>query len=91
MADMLDKVIDTAKKLRKAAKKIEDPDVKDLICELTLSLADLKMQVAEEREEKRAHEPQEAPEAADAQKSAPNHEAHRAPVTTTGSTWPNQH
>lgn len=50
MADILDKVIDIAKKLRKTAKKVTDPAVQTLITDLNLSLADLKVQVMEQRQ-----------------------------------------
>jgi hypothetical protein len=49
MADTLDKVIDIAKKLRKAAKKVTDPAFQSLITDLNLSLADLKVQMVEQR------------------------------------------
>ena len=51
MADHLDKVIDIAKKLRKVAKKIEDPDIQSMVVDLNLTLADLKLQMAERHEE----------------------------------------
>ena len=47
MTDTLDKVIDTAKKLRKFAKKIADPAFANLIADLHMSLADLKVQLAD--------------------------------------------
>jgi hypothetical protein len=47
MSDSLDKVIDTAKKLRKFAKKVADPAFANLIADLTMSLADLKVQLAD--------------------------------------------
>jgi len=50
MAAILDKVIDIAKKLRKSVKKINDPDLQNLITDLNLSLTDLKMQEIELRE-----------------------------------------
>lgn len=49
MADILDRVIDIAKKLRKVAKKSGDQAIQELITDLNLSLADLKVQVAEQR------------------------------------------
>lgn len=50
MADLLDKAIDIAKKLRKLAKKSTDPDIQSLITDLNLNLADLKVQTVEQRE-----------------------------------------
>ena len=47
MSDTLDKVIDTAKKLRKFAKKVADPAFANLIADLHMSLADLKVQLAD--------------------------------------------
>jgi hypothetical protein len=47
MVHHLDKVIEIAKKLRKLAKKVDNQDVQSLIVDLNLSVADLKMQVAE--------------------------------------------
>ena len=47
MADSLDKVIDTAKKLRKFAKKVNDPAFVNLIADLNMALADLKMQLVD--------------------------------------------
>lgn len=49
MADTLEKVIDIAKKLRRAAKKVADPTFQSLITDLSLSLADLKVQMVEQR------------------------------------------
>jgi hypothetical protein len=69
MTEPLEKVIDAAKKLRKLAKKIDNSDVQGLIVELNLSLADLKMQLAEMRAED-AREPQSAPVASAPQASS---------------------
>lgn len=55
MTDVLDKLIDTAKKLRKAVKKIDNAQVADLIVDLNLHLADLKVQLAESRHERPHH------------------------------------
>src|SRR5262245_22762320 len=46
MADSLDRIIDTAKKLRRFAKKTNDPAFLTLIADLTMDLADLKLQLA---------------------------------------------
>ncbi|HLU40625.1 MAG TPA: hypothetical protein VK081_14665 [Planctomycetota bacterium] len=54
MADPLDKVLDIAKKLRKAAKKVTDPSLQSLITDLNLSLADLRVQLVEQRAAERA-------------------------------------
>lgn len=51
MTDNLERVVETAKKLRKAAKKVADADIQNLILELSLHVADLKMQLVEMREE----------------------------------------
>lgn len=53
MADTLDKVIDTAKKLRRLAKKTNDPDIQSLVVDLNLSLADLKLEMVERAQEER--------------------------------------
>jgi hypothetical protein len=58
MADILDKVIETAKKLRKAAKRIDDTETQNLIVDLNLSLADLKVQLLERDLEKQQQTPQ---------------------------------
>ena len=50
MTDILDTVIDIAKKLRRCAKKTDDHQIQGLITDLNLSLADLKLQVVEQRE-----------------------------------------
>ena len=50
MTDILDKAIDLAKKLRKTAKKSNDPTLQALITDLNLCLADLKVQVIEARQ-----------------------------------------
>jgi hypothetical protein len=47
MTDTLDKVIDTAKKLRRFAKKVADPAFANLIADLHMNLADLKVQLAD--------------------------------------------
>lgn len=62
MADILETVLDIAKKLRKSAKKSNDPQIQSLITDLNLSLADLKVQLVEQqqahlREQQQAHEP----------------------------------
>jgi hypothetical protein len=57
MSDTLDKVIDTAKKLRKFAKKVADPAFANLIADLTMSLADLKVQLADRGASAPAAEP----------------------------------
>ena len=49
MADILNKVLDTAKKLRRVAKKIGDVEAQNLIVDLNLNLADLKMEWTEMR------------------------------------------
>jgi hypothetical protein len=51
MTDALHKAIDIAKKLRRAAKKVADPAVQSLITDLSLSLADLKVHLVEQRME----------------------------------------
>jgi hypothetical protein len=61
MTDTLDKVIDTAKKLRKFAKKVADPAFANLIADLTMSLADLKVQLAERGAPAPAAVPKQAP------------------------------
>ncbi len=48
MANILNRVIDIAKKLRRVAKKSGDPGLQDLITDLSLGLADLKVQMAEQ-------------------------------------------
>jgi len=50
MSDSLDKVIDTAKKLRKFAKKVSDPAFVNLIADLNLQRADLKLQLVDEQQ-----------------------------------------
>ena len=68
----LDKITETAKKLRRACKKIGHPNIVDLIVELNLDLADLKMELAENRADQQlgtghrdvpqqAHKPAKAP------------------------------
>jgi len=49
MTDILDKVLETAKKLRKYAKKSADPAFVNLITDLNMELADLRVQLAEAR------------------------------------------
>ena len=51
MNDSLDKVLDIAKKLRTLAKKTNDAKVQDLVTDLNLSLADLKVELVEERQQ----------------------------------------
>jgi len=65
MTDTLDKVIDTAKKLRKFAKKIADPAFANLIADLHMSLADLKVQLADRGAHAPAAEPKATPSRAD--------------------------
>jgi len=60
MSDTLDKVIDTAKKLRKFAKKVADPAFANLIADLHMSLADLKVQLADRGAPSPASEPKAA-------------------------------
>ncbi|HEX6810830.1 MAG TPA: hypothetical protein VF384_04320 [Planctomycetota bacterium] len=50
MADLIDKVTDIARKLRKSAKKCNDPVLQELITDLSLSVADLRVQLAEQRQ-----------------------------------------
>ena len=79
---MLDKVMNTAKKLRKVAKKV-DAEVADLIVDLNLHLVDLKLEVAETREAHRELESK-LEQLAGAQKTGePSHNGdQRAPVTS---------
>ena len=49
MPALIDKVTDIAKKLRKSAKKVNDPALQELITDLSLSLADLRVELAEQR------------------------------------------
>jgi|KBSSwiStaDraftv2_1062776.scaffolds.fasta_scaffold1144569_2 hypothetical protein len=49
MTDILDKVLETAKKLRKYAKKSADPAFVNLITDLNMELADLRVQLAQGR------------------------------------------
>ena len=49
MHDALDKVMRAAKQLRNATKKV-DPKIAEIIVDLNLHLADLKLQLVEERE-----------------------------------------
>lgn len=49
MPALIDKVTDLAKKLRKSAKKVNDPTLQELITDLSLSLADLRVELAEQR------------------------------------------
>lgn len=72
MTDILDKVLDTAKKLRKYAKKSGDPAFVNLITDLNLELADLRVQLAEARNA--------APADHDGTPAA--QPTHRAPATT---------
>ncbi len=65
MADILNKVLDTAKKLRRVAKKIGDVEAQNLIVDLNLNLADLKMEWTEMRLESMKSN---TPEVATAQK-----------------------
>jgi hypothetical protein len=46
MADTLDKVIETAKKLRRYTKKLPDPAFANLVADINMALADLKLQLA---------------------------------------------
>lgn len=50
MTDILDTVLDIAKKLRRSAKKSDDPQIQSLITDLNLSLADLRVHMVEQRE-----------------------------------------
>ena len=50
MPDLIDKVTDIAKKLRKSAKKCNDAALQELITDLSLSVADLRVQLAEQRQ-----------------------------------------
>jgi hypothetical protein len=47
---LIDKVTDIAKKLRKSAKNVNDPVLQELITDLSLSLADLRVSLAEQRQ-----------------------------------------
>ncbi len=49
MNDSLDKVLDIAKRLRSLAKKTNDSKVQDLVTDLNLSLADLRVELIEQR------------------------------------------
>jgi len=46
---LIDRITDIAKKLRKSAKKVNDPTVQELITDLSLSIADLRVELAEQR------------------------------------------
>ena len=50
MPALIDKVTDIAKKLRKTAKKVNDPTLQELITDLSLSIADLRVELAEQRQ-----------------------------------------
>ena len=78
MADILDTVIDIAKKLRKSAKKTDDPQIQSLITDLNLSLADLKVELVEQREAelRREHEAHEA-----SSDNGQESQAHHEPTT----------
>ncbi len=82
MIDNLDKVIEIAKKLRKLAKKVDNQDVQSLIVDLNLSIADLKMQIAEAQQADLR-----SPTASNAREpraDAPERTEDRAPVATSG-------
>ena len=49
MPALIDKITDIAKKLRKSAKKVTDPTLQELITDLSLSIADLRVELAEQR------------------------------------------
>ena len=49
MPALIDKITDIAKKLRKSAKKVNDPTLQELITDLSLSIADLRVELAEQR------------------------------------------
>jgi len=80
MSDTLDKVIDTAKKLRKYAKKVADPAFANLIADLHMSLADLKVQLAD----RGASAPTTEPKAAAQRGEPPRSEPARSEPATTG-------
>ena len=50
MTALIEKVTDIAKKLRKTAKKVNDPTLNELITDLSLSVADLRVELAEQRQ-----------------------------------------
>jgi paraquat-inducible protein B len=47
---LIDKITDIAKKLRKSAKKVNDAALQELITDLSLSVADLRVELAEQRQ-----------------------------------------
>jgi hypothetical protein len=52
--DSVDKIIETAKKLRKYSKKLADPAFANLVADINMALADLKLQLAGLQPEKPA-------------------------------------
>ena len=50
MTALIDKVTDITKKLRRTAKKVNDPALQELITDLSLSVADLRVELAEQRQ-----------------------------------------
>src|SRR5262245_7704843 len=79
MTDILDKVLETAKKLRNYAKKSADPKFVNLIADLNMELADLRVHLAAGRSA--AAEPDDAPPAAAAQPTSRAAQVAAAPTT----------
>ena len=65
--DSVDKIIDTAKKLRRYTKKVTDPAFANLVADLNMALADLKLELA----------------GLQPAKTAPSRPAGTLPITTT--------
>ena len=65
--DSVDKIIETAKKLRRYTKKVADPAFANLVADISMALADLKLQLA----------------GLQAEKTAPARPAATLPITTT--------